>query len=35
MSFDFVTMQMEHASSLQEEYLTNTNKIYETNKLIA
>jgi glutamyl-tRNA reductase len=34
-SFDYITMQMEHASSLQEEYLTNTNKIYETNKLIA
>ena len=25
---------MERASSLQEEYLTTTNKIYETNKLM-
>jgi hypothetical protein len=25
---------MERANSLQEEYLTDTNKIYETNKLI-
>jgi hypothetical protein len=26
--------QMERARDLQEEYLTDTNKIYETNKLI-
>jgi hypothetical protein len=25
---------MEHANSLQEEYLTTTNKIYETDKMI-
>jgi hypothetical protein len=26
--------QLERAASLQEEYLTTTNKIYETNKLM-
>ena len=34
MSFDALATKMERASSLQEEYLTNTNKIYETNKMI-
>lgn len=33
-SFDQMAAQMERAASLQEEYLTDTNKIYETNKLI-
>jgi hypothetical protein len=33
-TFDQLMTEMEHRSSLQEEYLTNTNKIYETNKLI-
>jgi hypothetical protein len=33
-SFDAMTTAMERANSLQEEYLTTTNKIYETNKLI-
>lgn len=33
-SFDTLTTQMERAASLQEEYLTTTNKIYETNKMI-
>ena len=33
-SFDTLTTQMERANSLQEEYLTTTNKIYETNKMI-
>lgn len=33
-SFDQLTTQMERAASLQEEYLTTTNKIYETNKLM-
>ena len=33
-SFDEISKQMERASSLQEEYLTTTNKIYETNKMI-
>lgn len=33
-SFDALATQMERASSLQEEYLTTTNKIYETNKMI-
>lgn len=33
-SFDTITSQLEHASSLQEEYLTTTNQIYETNKLM-
>jgi glutamyl-tRNA reductase len=32
--FDTVNTAMERASSLQEEYLTTTNKIYETNKLM-
>ena len=34
MSFDFLATRMERAQSLQEEWLTTTNKIYETNKLI-
>jgi hypothetical protein len=29
-----MSAQMERARDLQEEYLTDTNKIYETNKLI-
>ena len=33
-SFDVLSTQMERRQSLQEEYLTTTNKIYETNKLI-
>ena len=33
-SFDELLTSMERANSLQEEYLTDTNKIYETNKLI-
>lgn len=33
-SFDTLSTQMERAASLQEEYLTTTNKIYETNKMI-
>jgi hypothetical protein len=33
-SFDALTTKMERAKSLQEEYLTTTNKIYETNKMI-
>ena len=33
-SFDTITTQMERATSLQEEYLTTTNKIYHTNKMI-
>jgi hypothetical protein len=33
--FDYLTKQMDRAQSLQEDYLTTTNKIYETNKLIA
>ena len=33
-SFDSIATSMERASSLQEEYLTTTNKIYETNKMI-
>ena len=33
-SFDQLTTEMERAASLQEEYLTTTNKIYETNKLM-
>ena len=34
-SFDTISTSMERANSLQEEYLTTTNKIYETNKLIS
>ena len=34
LSFDEVSTSMERMSSLQEEYLTTTNKIYETNKMI-
>ena len=33
-SFDQINTQLERAASLQEEYLTTTNKIYETNKLM-
>lgn len=33
-SFDTINTQMERAQSLQEEYLTTTNQIYETNKLM-
>ena len=33
-SFDEMTTAMERANSLQEEYLTTTNQIYETNKLM-
>ena len=33
-SFDELSMQMEHAQGIQEEYLTTTNKIYATNKMI-
>lgn len=33
-SFDQINTQLEHAASLQEEYLTTTNQIYETNKLM-
>jgi hypothetical protein len=33
-SFEALNNQMERAASLQEEYLTTTNKIYETNKMI-
>ena len=33
-SFDEMTKAMERANSLQEEYLTTTNQIYETNKLM-
>ena len=33
-SFDEVSMQMKHQQSLQEEYLTTTNKIYETTKMM-
>lgn len=34
LSFDELSMQMEHAQGIQEEYLATTNKIYETNKMI-
>jgi hypothetical protein len=33
-SFDNMTNMLQRANSLQEEYLTTTNKIYETNKLM-
>jgi hypothetical protein len=33
-NFDTMLTSMERASSLQEEYLTTTNQIYETNKLM-
>lgn len=33
-SFDFLNEQLDRAKSLQEEYLTDTNKIYETTKLM-
>ena len=34
MSFDRLNTGMERAKAIQEEYLTTTNKIYETNKLM-
>jgi hypothetical protein len=34
MTFDKLTTQMERAQSLQEEYLTTTNQIYETTKMM-
>lgn len=34
LSFDKINTQMERAASLQEEYLTTTNKIYETTKMM-
>ena len=33
-SFDYINTQLKRASSLQEEYLTTTNKIYETTKMM-
>jgi transcription initiation factor TFIIIB Brf1 subunit/transcription initiation factor TFIIB len=33
-SFDSLTTAMDRAVNIQEEYLTTTNKIYETNKLM-
>jgi hypothetical protein len=33
-SFEALNSRMKRAASLQEEYLTTTNKIYETNKMI-
>ena len=33
-TLDYMMTSMERANSLQEEYLTTTNKIYETNKLM-
>lgn len=33
-SFDQINTKLERAKSLQEEYLTTTNKIYETNKIM-
>lgn len=33
-NFENLTTSMERANSLQEEYLTTTNKIYETNKMM-
>jgi hypothetical protein len=33
-SFDWMTSTMERMNSLHEEYLTTTNKIYETNKMM-
>lgn len=33
-SFDTLTQQLQHAQSLQENYLTTTNQIYETTKLM-
>jgi hypothetical protein len=34
MSFDELSTSMERTASLQEEYLTTTNQIYETTKLM-
>lgn len=34
LSFNEITSQMDRASTIQEEYLTTTNKIYETTKLM-
>jgi hypothetical protein len=33
-SFETINNQLKRASSLQEEYLTTTNKIYETTKMM-
>jgi hypothetical protein len=33
-TFDELSTQMERAQSLQEEYLTTTNQIYETTKMM-
>jgi hypothetical protein len=33
-TFDELSTSMERAASLQEEYLTTTNKVYETTKMI-
>ena len=33
-TFDFLNSELDHAVSIREEYLTTTNKIYETTKLI-
>jgi hypothetical protein len=33
-SFDQMNTKLERAAAIQEEYLTTTNKIYETNKMI-
>lgn len=35
LGFDLLSSNMDKTQSLQEEYLTTTNKIYETNKLIS
>jgi len=32
--FDWLSSSMQRAKSIQEEYLTTTNKIYETNTLM-
>jgi hypothetical protein len=34
LSFDKLATQMERAQSLQEDYLTTTNQIYETTKMM-
>jgi hypothetical protein len=34
MGFDSWTTQLEHRRSLSEQWLTDTNKIYQTNKMI-
>jgi hypothetical protein len=35
LSYDTIIGNMERLNTLQDEYLTNTNKMYETNKLIS